>query len=237
MDILQDGVVPSLSTTAGAYASLRALCVKCHNHSQPLFDQFDGLRMDWEDRWGDEPIDNVFPRDRADYVPYLVPSYADFVAEEMSIYQTLPTSSHLLTMAPTVALAMNGVVDSKYIFSKLLAILGLKEIWEQIVDMFENYANKLWKAFWEAIKKKKWKDAVKYFIELLKKLMSERWQKVLAERIGRKKFAALMGKMAGKIVPGIGWAILAGQFVWALAEQYNKYMNPSVATRLDLNYG
>lgn len=217
MSQLTDGSLPTYQQTSNAFSLLGQAVSEANSAlaTQPFTAELYDVSEEWDFYWiedNDPPV--------LELPGVTVPSYQNFVAEEYAFAQTLPSDATLYAMTPTFQDEGGLSAGLRLALSKVLGVLGLKEIWQAVLDILETYYKTLWTAFWRAIKEKRWKDAIKFLTQLIKKMMSKRFKQVLIGRVGKSVAAKIIGKLAAKFVPVLGWAVVVGEIVWAVAEQY-----------------
>jgi hypothetical protein len=136
----------------------------------------------------------------------------------------LPSFSEFLALEQSNLAALNqgfaGVNDqatalAKRALAKLLGIIGIKDVAEVIYNLLNVELGELG----AALAAKNWKKAAAVTGKILKTLISPAFLKLLGEHIGVTRAGKIVAKIAGRLVPFVGWAILIGQLIWALGEE------------------
>ncbi len=98
------------------------------------------------------------------------------------------------------------------LLAKLLGILGVTDFTTAIGELLEKELQDLENA-------KSMAERAKILKKILKKMMSKKFFKELAEKVGTKAAKRIVGKIALRCLPWIGWAILIAELLWAIGEQ------------------
>ncbi len=110
--------------------------------------------------------------------------------------------------------------DWKYYVGKILGLLGLKDIWQAGLEILEGEVPALMTALGEAAAARNWSALRELFALLFDFLLSLRFFNALKAKIGEVAARKIIGKLAAKFVPLLGWAVLIGQLIWGLAEEF-----------------
>jgi hypothetical protein len=103
---------------------------------------------------------------------------------------------------------------------KLLAALGVKDVWEAILDVLETDNPELLRELGEAIAQRNSGRIKTALGRILRFFASRPFFKALAKRIGEKEAERVVGKILSKFVPFLGWAIFIGCFIYAIFEEF-----------------
>jgi hypothetical protein len=115
--------------------------------------------------------------------------------------------------------ALVGEDDSvRKILSKILALFGISEFAEVFAKLLAADLEGLAAAVLAA----NWRLVTTLFFKIIDAVFSRAFLTLLGENIGAKLAAKLAAKIASRFLPFIGWAILIGQLVWALGEEFGK---------------
>lgn len=104
--------------------------------------------------------------------------------------------------------------------SKFLAAIGIGDVWKVVIEILEENWPTMLERLGVLIAEKNWKGVAIRVESLLDILCSKPFAKALSEKIGEKEAAKVIGKIAAKSVPTLGWSLLILSFVWAVAEEY-----------------
>jgi len=116
--------------------------------------------------------------------------------------------------AMAIAVATDNVVISK--IASLLGIRGvLAGFQDAMVEVMGDELSELGKQ----IDQKQVRKALGTVKDILSKLTGEKFRKKFVEKVGKKAAGKALAKIASRFVPFVGWAIVAGSFVWTLYEQ------------------
>ncbi|HIG10091.1 MAG TPA: hypothetical protein EYQ59_00395 [Planctomycetes bacterium] len=154
--------------------------------------------------------------------------YTQFYADECEVLATLTEGQYndprvylaAVRMTGNAALIEEGVTT--VIASKLIAALGLKTIAKAFDEILTKQAGATLKAMGTALARKEVKTTAKLTKRLLKTIVSSGFRKALVRKVGKKAATAAIAKIAGRAVPFVGWAIIAGSIAWTLWEQYSE---------------
>jgi hypothetical protein len=154
---------------------------------------------------------------------FSVPSYADFVAAEDAardeILQAMPDFPQGVEPFTLNAMEQEESVDW---LAKLLAALGVGHAALAFLEALKDVG------FWATLKQLiaatrqgLWRTVRRLLRRLLELLLSKKFLTALANRVGStalaKRLAALIGS---RLLPWIGWALVIGAFIYAIAKQY-----------------
>jgi hypothetical protein len=115
------------------------------------------------------------------------------------------------------ALAAEGD-SARKILAKLLALFGISEFAEVFAKLLAAELEGLTAAVLAA----NWRLVTTLFFKIIDSVFSRAFLTLLGENVGAKAAAKLGAKIASRCLPFIGWAILIGQFIWALGEEFGK---------------
>lgn len=150
-------------------------------------------------------------------------NYAQFLAAEAQLLSQLTggratTSQGLHAMVAAGQMSVDDLNLSLWL-SKLFAICGLPGIGSGFTDAFLDECGSLWKELGRQINNGSYKAAAKTTAKILKKMMTPRFAKKLANKIGKAAAGKLLRALGAKCVPVVGWAWLIGSFIWTFIEQ------------------
>jgi len=117
-----------------------------------------------------------------------------------------------------LAVATTFVADDwgKVAISKLLAIFGLTEFSKAFFEVLSEYGwldPRLWGR----------KELPRTLERLLNWLLRDpKFLAALTKKIGAGAAAKVIGKIAGRLVPFLGWALIIGSLLWAIYDQWIK---------------
>ena len=140
-----------------------------------------------------------------------LPTVDQFVQDEVDIFYRT-ANAHL-------ALAVNRANPAdwgKVALSKVLAALGLKDVSTAIFEVLSE-AGWLDPRLWGR------RELPRTLERLLNwMLRNPAFRRKLAEKIGAAAAARVIGKIAARFIPVLGWALLIGSLLWATYEQWTK---------------
>ncbi|MFC1874174.1 hypothetical protein ACFLYX_02615 [Chloroflexota bacterium] len=168
---------------------------------------------------------------------YSFPSYEEFRKEEEKIFQgmlELPDSAFQFFMPGPIAAI--EVSDGPLIYragetpstptgtrkwlAKLFAALGVGSIWQALLEVLEEGWAELFHSLGLAIKRRDWRSVKFLLRRLLNIFTSPAFRAKLIKKIGASAAAKLIGKILGRLLPFVGWALIIGTIVWAIVEQF-----------------
>lgn len=115
--------------------------------------------------------------------------------------------------------ALTGEDDTvRKILSKLLALFGISEFAEVFAKLLAADLG----ALGTAVIANNWRLVTTLFFKIIDSVFSKAFLTLLGENIGAKAAAKLGAKIASRFLPFIGWALLIGQLLWALGEEFGK---------------
>jgi hypothetical protein len=103
---------------------------------------------------------------------------------------------------------------------KLAGALGVGELWGSILEVLDESWPAIMKELGENLSTKSWKKAAGTIKRILSLIISEPFLEKLKKKIGGAVASRLIGKVASKFVPFLGWALVVGGIIWAIAEQF-----------------
>ena len=103
---------------------------------------------------------------------------------------------------------------------KLLAALGVKDVWKAILEVLEGSWSHFLTSLSGAIARRDWGMVSGLLGDILKVMVSRPFLVELGEKIGVKAAARVVGKIVAKAVPLLGWGLLIGSLLWAIAEEF-----------------
>jgi hypothetical protein len=109
---------------------------------------------------------------------------------------------------------------ARHWIGKLFGCLGFGEAYKDFLGVLEAEQGSLLEFIAVAFRKREWSLVKVLLKKLLSFLMSSAFLKKLAEKIGETAAAKLLGKIAAKFVPFVGWALLIGSIIWGFAEEF-----------------
>jgi len=113
--------------------------------------------------------------------------------------------------------ALTGEGDTpRKILSKILALFGISEF----AEVFSKLLAVEIEGLRTAVLASNWRLVTTLFFKLIDTVFSRAFLALLGENIGAKLAAKLAAKIASRFLPFIGWAILIGQLLWALGEEF-----------------
>lgn len=113
--------------------------------------------------------------------------------------------------------ALTGEGDTpRKILSKILALFGISEF----AEVFSKLLAAEIEGLGTAVLASNWRLVTTLFFKLIDTVFSRVFLTLLGENIGAKLAAKLAAKIASRFLPFIGWAILIGQLLWALGEEF-----------------
>jgi hypothetical protein len=104
--------------------------------------------------------------------------------------------------------------------SKIFAALGIGEIYSAILELLEQGWKELMEELGRNIVTKQWRAVKEVIKKILRIVISEPFRKKLIEKVGVSAASKVLGQVAAKFVPGLGWVLIIGSIVWALAENF-----------------
>jgi hypothetical protein len=103
---------------------------------------------------------------------------------------------------------------------KIAGALGVGELWGSILEVLDESWPAIMKELGENLSTKSWKKAAGTIKRILALIMSKPFLEKLKQKIGAAVASKLLGKIASKMVPFLGWALVVGGIIWAIAEQF-----------------
>lgn len=145
--------------------------------------------------------------------PVPPPPLADFLADEAALLEAWSD------VGPDGLDGFDpGVEDmTRRLVAKLLAAAGLKEAAQAILNILDG-AGYLW-LLGQAIDERNGRLLLELIEEVLDFLLSRKFLSELAEEVGERQARRLVGGIAGRFLPALGWALFITQLIWAFAEQ------------------
>jgi len=139
-----------------------------------------------------------------------LPTAEQFFADEMEIFYRT-NRAHLTAINNRTSPREAGIVA----VTKLLSLFGLKDISAAIFEILE--ADGLLNPdLWTR------KNLPKTLERLLKHLISTDFIKKLGQKAGKQIAKKVVGEIAGRLVPFVGWVLLVSSLIWAIYEQVSK---------------
>jgi hypothetical protein len=145
---------------------------------------------------------------------FVVPTWNQFLDREQELLEIIDPA-----VAVLYAPAGTSPTFAAVVAAKVMAGLGVKDLWKTFLELIESIGPSLWRGLMEAIAAKNWKLVKELLKQILKIIKDPVFLQMLKHKIGAKAAEDLITKIGGKILPGIGWAITIGSIVWAFAEQ------------------
>ncbi|HTQ30899.1 MAG TPA: hypothetical protein VMI53_06785 [Opitutaceae bacterium] len=217
-----DGTRPSRAMVAGAFEEARDLARSSISLAGEL-----GIPYNFGEGMAGESFDTLFPTHeeflrREDELVNALREFPDvaFAPVTQGLILLPVTASPGLILADTLPGA-NAEGARKWI-AKIFALFGFGEIFKAIIDVLEADAGSalLMANLGKAIAEASWSLLKKYLKILIELIFSKPFLKKLAEKVGESVLAKVLGKVFAKFVPFLGWALLIGQIVWGIAEQF-----------------
>ncbi len=162
---------------------------------------------------------------------YDFPSYDRFVEQERAIERDLallPSECFVFAIDPARAghaadlkrapTADDGEAGTRKWIAKLFAALGVGDFYAAMLEVLDE--DRTLKLLLDALRRREM-DSVRTFLRMLMRFIGSReFLRKLAQKIGQSAAARLVGKILGRCLPFIGWALLIGGIIWAIAEQF-----------------
>lgn len=104
--------------------------------------------------------------------------------------------------------------------AKIFAALGVKEAYQAMLEALESQAPRLMEELGRNIATKQWRAVTNILKSLFRIFTSGPFLRKLAEKIGVRAASKLIGQIAAKFVPFLGWALIVASLVWAVAEEF-----------------
>lgn len=149
--------------------------------------------------------------------------YAQFLAAEAQVLYELTggRATNSQGVHAMVAAGQLSADDGKLMLflSKLAAACGLPGIGSGFTDTFLDECGSLWKEFGKQIDSGAYKAAAKTAGKILDKILSGKFAKKLADKIGKAAAGKILRKLGASCVPFLGWAWLLASFIWTYIEQ------------------
>jgi hypothetical protein len=164
---------------------------------------------------------------------YSFPSYDEFEALAESIAREID-DVHIpaLDQLPSLYTADSGGViladtraepgtekGTRHWIGKLFCCLGFGELYKDFLGVLEAEQGSLLELIALAFRKREWSLVKVLLKKLFSFLMSLAFLRKLVEKVGETAAAKLVGKIAAKFVPFVGWALLIGSIIWGVAEE------------------
>jgi hypothetical protein len=136
---------------------------------------------------------------------------------EALIAQQMPD---LNTVVPSLVAGMGSVDLARTLIAKLLAIFGLSEVLPAFWEVLEQGWGNILKELGEAIQARDWRRVRRLLKKLLDIIISQEFFNRLKQRVGAKLAAKIVGKILAHFIPVVGWVLLIGAIIWAIAEEF-----------------
>jgi hypothetical protein len=150
---------------------------------------------------------------------FSVLAYDDFIDEKTLIATAFAIAIPDIKAAFPVFLVAFQADVGREVLSKLLAALGVKEVHQALLETFEAVGGTLVEDLGKAVRAREWGRVRTLLIRLLNLVKSKKFFQTLASKIGETAAKKVIGKVLARFIPFVGWALLIGSFVWAVAEE------------------
>ena len=103
------------------------------------------------------------------------------------------------------------------VLAKLLAAAGIKEAAQAVLGILDE-SGYLW-LIGQAIDLRDGRMLLRLLTEILDFMLGRRFLQRLANEVGEREARRLIGRLAGRFLPYVGWGLFLAQLLWAFAEQ------------------
>lgn len=167
------------------------------------------------------------------------PTYDEFEAIAEAIYQeTFDCPDELFDIAPRRdGMLFQSASDTgpnlydegedvsttdgiRHWISKIFAAFGLKDVWTAVLEIIDGDYPWLLETIYGRIRNRNWRGLKRNLKTLAEIFGTRSFKTKLAQKIGVTAAARAFGKIAAKFVPIVGWVLLIGQVIWAIAEEF-----------------
>jgi hypothetical protein len=150
---------------------------------------------------------------------FSVLSYDDFIDEKTILETALAISIPDIKAAfPAITIAFQADV-SRTVISKLLVALGVKEAHQAFLECLEELLPTELEDLAKAIKARQWRRVGRLVKKVLTTITSKAFFNKFASKVGEVAARKIIGKIAAKFIPVVGWGILIASLIWAFGEE------------------
>lgn len=110
--------------------------------------------------------------------------------------------------------------EARGILAKILTLFGVKEAYQAIIEILEAEQAALMEQIGQAARSRNWTLLRKLLKQLLDYIISNAFYQKLKDKVGEGVARKILGKILARFLPVIGWVVLIGSLIWAIAEEF-----------------